>query len=967
MPRRLRVRKSGPWTRHVARARRRLAAGRPGEAAREYRRACRLADSKGADQAVRSALRQRLGLALLKAGRGRDALRALTEACELLAGVDAGAAVEQVEQYALTLDTLGLVRRDLGLLAAAEKSHREALKRLRQIGSQEDAVRVAVNLAVAVKDQGRITEARGLLEDILPAARRGDRPEPLGHVLLTLGLVHELLNNPDSAERLAREAAEAYAAAGNKESEAAATHNVGRALDAQGRHTEAIECFVVSLAINQEIGAELGVSDDLGALASLFQLTGEHGEARRLHERALAIQRRAGYRRAVVSTLSDLGLLARDEGDFPLARRHLQEALKEAETLADPHMVYEARVLLAETSMVEEDYERARVAYLAAAEAIGDARRALLDEADAVTFFSESRLDALDMLVRLSLHLHDRTGALEWADAARGQELVRRLALTALPAPPGPPEAILAEEARARHRLRVLEGDLRGGGSADAASLTAHRETLTVLRRLEDRLGEEAPEYVSMRRGERLGWNGIAALLAPAGANRPREEAELDDTPISPAAGSRSDGRAGETSPGVVSGPPGRLVLAEYYVTDHETFVFGVTADAPEPQVVTVEVTRAELRELAEEVRGTLSGERAGLGRLLADDRLVRLLAPVVQWAGPGDVVYLVPHDALHLLPLHAVPVGGGPLIDRNPVVLVPSASVLRYCQAKRRTRRETALIVADPPAEHPLAFAREQALAVSAEFGGQGVPAAAQATREALIARLAEPGGAPDVIHFATHGVFDPMEPMRSGIELAGGRLTAEDILGLRLDVDLVTLAACETGVSERRPGDELIGLTRALLYAGAPSALVALWRVDELSTSMLFGRFYAALRAGASKAEALRQAQLWLRDRTIADALEYARGARSRLAGDPRALAVVRLEEARLHLAAGYFPAAAGLFGNLVDHPELDEEQREVAEVGMLQARLAMDVGGEPNLNVPAFADPYHWAPFELIGDWL
>ncbi|MEV5408114.1 hypothetical protein AB0K60_04620 [Thermopolyspora sp. NPDC052614] len=99
----------------------------------------------------------------------------------------------------------------------------------------------------------------------------------------------------------------------------------------------------------------------------------------------------------------------------------------------------------------------------------------------------------------------------------------------------------------------------------------------------------------------------------------------------------------------------------------------------------------------------------------------------------------------------------------------------------------------------------------------------------------------------------------------------------------------------------------------------------------------------------------------------LAYARGARARLAGDPRALAAIRLEEARLRLAAGDFPAAAELFGALTTCSELTEEQRGIAEVGMLRARLVMDAGGEPDLSVPAFADPYHWAPFELIGDWL
>lgn len=237
--------------------------------------------------------------------------------------------------------------------------------------------------------------------------------------------------------------------------------------------------------------------------------------------------------------------------------------------------------------MLEEDYPQARVAYLAAAEAMGDARRALLDEADAVTYFTESRLDAPGMLVRLSLHLRDRAGALEWADAARGQELVRRLAWTTLPAPPGAPETVLAEEAETRRLLRAQEADLRVGGSADAALLTDYRRTMSRLHRLEDRLAELAPEYVSMRRGERLGWNAVTALLTSA---------------PSPDGPEGTDAMA-------------RLVLAEYHVTDHETFVFGVTADAPEPEVVTVDVTRAELRELAEAAGDTLARDRAASAR----------------------------------------------------------------------------------------------------------------------------------------------------------------------------------------------------------------------------------------------------------------------------------------------------------------------------------------------------------------
>ncbi|MEV4109900.1 CHAT domain-containing protein [Nonomuraea sp. NPDC049695] len=410
-----------------------------------------------------------------------------------------------------------------------------------------------------------------------------------------------------------------------------------------------------------------------------------------------------------------------------------------------------------------------------------------------------------------------------------------------------------------------------------------------------------------------------------------------------------------------------RIVLVEYFLSEDRALVFGITADSPEADLVTLPVARTEVRALAERIRAELAGGRPALGGLLREKLLTQLVAPVTRWARPGDLVYLVPHDVLHRLPLHAVPVDDGvPLSRRNAVVVTPSASVLQYCLAKRtERRRDSALIVADPPSERPLVFAREQAQAIAARLGSTRMLTGGAASRAELLAALAAKDATPAILHFGAHGVFDPDEPMRSGIELADGRLTAEDILGLALDVDLVTLAACETGVSDRRPGDELIGLTRALLYAGAPSALVTLWRVDELSTSMLLRDFYAALAGGTSKAEALRQAQALLAERTLADVVAHARESRGRLGDDPAATAVLVREEARMLARSGDGEAARRLLADTLLTPGLsapDLELLRVAQKQIMLAGRAADAGARSQV----FADPYYWAPFVLVGDW-
>ena len=102
----------------------------------------------------------------------------------------------------------------------------------------------------------------------------------------------------------------------------------------------------------------------------------------------------------------------------------------------------------------------------------------------------------------------------------------------------------------------------------------------------------------------------------------------------------------------------------------------------------------------------------------------------------------------------------------------------------------------------------------------------------------------------------------MFSSILLGDSWLSLVDIFSLRLGADLTTLSACETGMSALYEGDELLGLTRGFLYAGTPSLLVSLWRVNDKSTTQLMKRFYEGLEAGLSKPKALQQASIAVKE---------------------------------------------------------------------------------------------------------
>jgi CHAT domain-containing protein len=389
-----------------------------------------------------------------------------------------------------------------------------------------------------------------------------------------------------------------------------------------------------------------------------------------------------------------------------------------------------------------------------------------------------------------------------------------------------------------------------------------------------------------------------------------------------------------------------RIVLIEYFCTEDVTLVFGVRAEWDEPKVEEVQVSLADLRAFVVEHFGVeTTRERATASSVYEkvkqldvaafDKFFAPFIAPIREWAQPDEMLWLVPHDVLHYVPLHALHLDSEYLIARHPIFYTPSASVMKYCQAKRTNRpRLHALVLGD--AKDNLFFARQEAQMVAKLFQTQPYLGGA-ATKEMFKARVAEDKATLDVLHLACHGEFNSIQPLRSGIVLAKNgtddALTAEEIFGMEFNADLVVLSACESGVNERRPGDELIGLTRALIYAGTPSVLVTLWQVDDLSTLLLMERFYAELAHSASKAQALQRAQLALVNMTRAEILREIGTRHDALMPQGQEQAAQQFEE----------EAFESVFSAEKYNP-LPQDKSE----------------WHP------FAHPASWAPFVLVGDW-
>ncbi|AVV41801.1 hypothetical protein C6376_10460 [Streptomyces sp. P3] len=309
------------------------------------------------------------------------------------------------------------------------------------------------------------------------------------------------------------------------------------------------------------------------------------------------------------------------------------------------------------------------------------------------------------------------------------------------------------------------------------------------------------------------------------------------------------------------------MLLVEYAAFDDGLLVFGVRKDWDRPEMVALTVDEAELTLFIDANFSSHHTVRAMFDYGMEDQWHAYdfLIQPLSRWAQPDDIICLIPHGRLHYLPLHALRIDGAYLIERNPVVYSPSASVLHHCRSRRRPSGPArsgwgAAVFADSRCNLPQA--RVEAARIGELLGSEPL-LGDRVTRENLIREVT---GA-DIIHIAGHAEFHRANALESGIQLAGTDvMTAADVFGLdAIDTDLVTLSACETGVSENHPGDELIGLTRAFLYARASSVLVSLWAVADESTAFLMERFYTHLlgRPDGLKADALRQAILDTKDR--------------------------------------------------------------------------------------------------------
>lgn len=438
------------------------------------------------------------------------------------------------------------------------------------------------------------------------------------------------------------------------------------------------------------------------------------------------------------------------------------------------------------------------------------------------------------------------------------------------------------------------------------------------------------------------------------------------------------------------------LVLFEYFLDykQKRIILFIIRPDFVEPKIINIDKDPSDIRDyIKKEFKHLInSSPNLSLHELSSiskefHNNLSCIVAPIFAWINEGEIVWIVPHDILHSIPIHAIESNGRTVIENNPVFYTPSSSILKFCKDKKRNIKSKSLIFGDSLLNKPLPHARIEAI-VLADFFQNKPFIGIEATKSRFIEEISSSNMEINIIHICCHGRFISNNPLESGVFFSGQDinniegergnpcLTAKDIFGLKMPVNLITLSACETGVSELTSGDELIGIVRALIYAGASSIVASLWKVNDFSTFLLMERFYSLLmlhdppenEKRMTKVVALQKAQLYVKNIRAQQLLEifdekstkfenykdlwlyflYGKGMAQKFANDHGAANdTFQFILNNLNMTSHYW--------QVILKNEIDKNCK-----NMENSKYSIDY------SIMPFSHFSFWAPFILIGDW-
>ena len=634
------------------------------------------------------------------------------------------------------------------------------------------------------------------------------------------------LNLSKDAATLANRAIEQFNQIGMRYEEAKARTFYGVALMQMRRFGEALDIFRTAQKGFEDEGNEYWV-----ALLELHAADVHLALERYREAQSLAVNAQQRFETLGIPSRRMLSLvllvrIAIALGEVTTAEEYLAQISSIIDHTGVPLLFFPYHMLCGQFAEIKKMWKQAERAYCLAAEDL-EQHQTRLQHDDLKVTFLQGRNQVYEALVRLNLETEDASisTAFSWCERAKSRGLVELLAHH-LPSVQARTEDSLHRRIdRLREELNVQymrsrpETRSRQAVLNFEAIVTKEREIARALREV----AIKDSEYVSLQQVTVAGLEEVQQFI------------------------------------------PDRTTLIEYFFTQQELIAFVISRRNTKAvrRLAPAEYVRALHTKLSFQLDNFLLGRefiRAHSEQILEVTRHYlqalhkALVEPLLAEISTPHII-IVPHGTLHHLPFHALYDGSCYLSDRFEITYAPSASVLRYCMEKPDVADVQPLIVGVADTHAPMVDSEVSALRNI--FPEATVLAGERANREGF-SRAAQYAS---FIHVATHATYRQDNPMFSSFKLADGYVTALDLFSMNCQANLVALSGCQSGLGQIAESDDLLGLTRGFLYAGARSLLMSLWTVSDQSTVTLMKEFYKEWRAGATRARALQKAMQTVR----------------------------------------------------------------------------------------------------------
>lgn len=746
-------------------------------------------------------------------GRHQEALTAYQQA--LTAATMLGEIAQP--RLALIYNNMAYAYRGLGNLGQAQAYYERAFELMAARGETRGALLVNIDLADIALAQGQYKKALRMLENLY--ARLGaDHPSERRHVQTHLIECYLMVNRFQEARELAHELLDASQ---SKNTFERAITLLRRATAETALHDLPAAETALDQAENllQQLHADPWIGMVSLNRAQVAFAASDMERAAALS--AQAIQQFDAQKQVGNCATAGLiaGQIALKQGNYERARKQALSIKCAVQTSHIPHLEYGANVLLGAIAEQTGRSAKALRYYKAGAKAIERAQRNLILHLH--PNYLEDKQEASHGLIRLNIQLGrteaafaalERSKSLVWQSYINQRPLIDR----------NNPDLQRLETLRHEHYWYYrLAHDLT---FRDAAFREQSQNT-------------PSPEQAAAEAAVRE--QAIQAIVQRLSLNTGADElAETPEILLSE----------------VQSKLDNASILLAYYSDGVSLWAFKLTQDSLELVELGAIVKRIDqlLNKLQANIdRALLTSHESTDANILNDFlaqvllQLHKLLIAPLQLQDAERVV-IVPYGSLHYLPFHLLRSEKGYWIEHCELAVLPAASLI----TRTSPEREPGALALAHSWNNRLKTPLREATDVVSKLGGQVYD-------EQAVTRTTLDANPRQVLHLAVHGTYRLDEPDFSFLELGDGPIYFDDLLQHDLSYELVTLSACESGRSQVSAGDELIGLGRGFLFAGAGALLASLWRVDDAFTSALMDAFYKHLGSGLSKASALRHAQ--------------------------------------------------------------------------------------------------------------